>query len=119
LLPLERGSLHTLKFEFGILILGQSERLLLDTLVNLCEEFSLKVFPRVYALSHFDKVIEAHPAFLGLGVVNGGLQHHGSIGQQIDTLSRPKRFRVVVEELVSELFHDTIDLLSLAGEPEA
>jgi hypothetical protein len=47
-----------------------------------------------------------------------GLKHHGSIGQQIDTLSRPKGLRVVVEELVSELFHDAIDLLTLSGKPE-
>ena len=87
MLPLETGSLHTLKFEFGILILSQRERLFLDTLVYLCEEFSLKVFSRVDAFSHLDKVVEAHPAFLGLGVVNGGLKHHGCIGQQIDALS--------------------------------
>jgi hypothetical protein len=118
LLPLERGSLHTLKFEFRILILGQRERLFLDTLVYLCEEFSLKVFSRVDAFSHLDKVVETHSAFLGLGVMYRGLKHHGSIGQQIDTLSRPKGLRVVVEELVSELFHDAIDLLTLSGKPE-
>mmetsp|Transcript_28910 Transcript_28910/g.27833 ORF Transcript_28910/g.27833 Transcript_28910/m.27833 type:complete len:248 (-) Transcript_28910:127-870(-) len=109
----------SLQLDPSVVVLHQGEGLLLNVVVDPLQEVIRQVPAIVNSLCHLDEIFHRHSTLDGLRVVQGGLQHHHRIRQQVDALRGPKRVGVIFAELFSELLHDSVDFLAFSWNPEA